>query len=857
MRRREKEKDQEDTEKEVQEEATTTRQSREERKGQESHHIPLLREGRKTQVTGRAPYQRTEDTKEASETTPIGIPLQNLRTKERKRDSSKKETGRIKEKEKVEAEEAVIRHNGAQSKKTSSCRQGKPESQGKGKSESKSQSRSPGRNLEREGFRRGPSGKGEDEIEASCSIEAHRRKVQRRRRGRSSETPYRPMDGRNQGSSHERKLLGRRSPGRRDCQGPSGERGRDTSPIGPQRVHKREFGEVEREPSFSAPRSSCLPTGLCQDQQGWHDPHGESYDHHRQDEAAVDGQSHRRGGAGGRVGPSAGESCRGRSSSYRKGGRSVFRRRQERQEEKERKEKGEEEKGESEGVGYKGLGADLRRDGAGPRPIQQEAIEEKGKEAGQEEEGGEKLREQQQLRGFGCEPGGRGGARRAVRRRSSREEDMESLSRYPHPGYDRTDARSLDQSDGADVGCRGRQRPAFVHHVLEASALPQDEGSSGPRVSDFSLCSGHADPRQDSWGMRRVDPAPEILRTDFERRTLHHCPEAGAHTLGGSQHVIRDGDFRGEETSEGGEQGIHGPKQNLGQPARGPQTKSQRKRKTKGRKRPRPWTLGWKQRRQRKEGRRQRKEPRRELKDSDNRKAGDEKAGGSEAKGAGHLEMIETAPTVREGVFHNQDQDLKESLRGVFQGFCIKGRSLSDVADDLHFMFVEIQRNFKPLHGKTKCSGGIFPLPDTLAVIQQVLHPCDVAQAKVLRLLCIGLNSYFGVPSRARDPLPKACVAAVKALGHYAGDVCLWEEKFVGVAWEDYMTVKTVDYHGEEVKVAKGFCWSNIEPALPDGIGSIPLGEICELGTRDFVLNFEDYLVRKTPGFILHLLVSW
>ena len=57
------------------------------------------------------------------------------------------------------------------------------------------------------------------------------------------------------------------------------------------------------------------------------------------------------------------------------------------------------------------------------------------------------------------------------------------------------------------------------------------------------------------------------------------------------------------------------------------------------------------------------------------------------------------------------------------------------------------------------------------------------------------------------------------------------------------MECRSVDYRGEEVKVAKAFSWENIEPSLPDGIGSIPLQEICELGTLDYVMNFERYLL--------------
>lgn len=77
----------------------------------------------------------------------------------------------------------------------------------------------------------------------------------------------------------------------------------------------------------------------------------------------------------------------------------------------------------------------------------------------------------------------------------------------------------------------------------------------------------------------------------------------------------------------------------------------------------------------------------------------------------------------------------------------------------------------------------------------------------------------------------------------YANDVCSWTEKFEGVSWDDYLAVKSVDYQGEEVKVAKPFAWRNILPSLPPGIGEIPLEEVCELGTREFVMALEDYLV--------------
>ena len=57
------------------------------------------------------------------------------------------------------------------------------------------------------------------------------------------------------------------------------------------------------------------------------------------------------------------------------------------------------------------------------------------------------------------------------------------------------------------------------------------------------------------------------------------------------------------------------------------------------------------------------------------------------------------------------------------------------------------------------------------------------------------------------------------------------------------MQTRSVDYRGEEVKLARNFRWENIEPGLPDCIGTIPLTEVCELGTLEYVNNFERYLL--------------
>lgn len=65
----------------------------------------------------------------------------------------------------------------------------------------------------------------------------------------------------------------------------------------------------------------------------------------------------------------------------------------------------------------------------------------------------------------------------------------------------------------------------------------------------------------------------------------------------------------------------------------------------------------------------------------------------------------------------------------------------------------------------------------------------------------------------------------------YVTSCGLASEKFEGLSWESFMLSRSVDYRGEEVRLARTFRWENIEPGLPDCIGSTPLSEVCELGT--------------------------
>ena len=71
---------------------------------------------------------------------------------------------------------------------------------------------------------------------------------------------------------------------------------------------------------------------------------------------------------------------------------------------------------------------------------------------------------------------------------------------------------------------------------------------------------------------------------------------------------------------------------------------------------------------------------------------------------------------------------------------------------------------------------------------------------------------------------------------------CSLDSPIEKLDWSDFFKVRSIDYKGDEVKVARKFQWKNISPALPVEIGRVPLEEVCSQGSKHYVLNFEKYL---------------
>lgn len=71
----------------------------------------------------------------------------------------------------------------------------------------------------------------------------------------------------------------------------------------------------------------------------------------------------------------------------------------------------------------------------------------------------------------------------------------------------------------------------------------------------------------------------------------------------------------------------------------------------------------------------------------------------------------------------------------------------------------------------------------------------------------------------------------------------VWDVKGPVVNFEEFFNSKSVDYGGEEVRLAQSVNWEAVKNSLPSSVGELPVEEFCSLGTRHYIQNFENYLI--------------
>lgn len=142
-------------------------------------------------------------------------------------------------------------------------------------------------------------------------------------------------------------------------------------------------------------------------------------------------------------------------------------------------------------------------------------------------------------------------------------------------------------------------------------------------------------------------------------------------------------------------------------------------------------------------------------------------------------------------------------------------------------------------------SRAVFPLPTSRSIIQQVCPALNDDSLTWMMCMVIALNSVWGDELHSDAPVNDAQRECLRGLGEDAGRFGSCEYNFESFTWHDFLKVRSIDYKGDEVRVARHFAWANLAPALPKEIGRVPLEDVCTHGCLHYVRNFGDYL--KSP----------
>ena len=134
----------------------------------------------------------------------------------------------------------------------------------------------------------------------------------------------------------------------------------------------------------------------------------------------------------------------------------------------------------------------------------------------------------------------------------------------------------------------------------------------------------------------------------------------------------------------------------------------------------------------------------------------------------------------------------------------------------------------------SKSKDDIFPLPTSQALPEQV------------NSVVAALNDFSGhEPIAGDDDTSDSSWVVQKTLRHLVERFDMWDSPCPQVSFKQLFTTKTLDYSGEEIKVAQRLNWKCVAPSLPDGVGQLPLEDFCRLGTLHYVQHFTEYLVPE------------
>lgn len=172
-------------------------------------------------------------------------------------------------------------------------------------------------------------------------------------------------------------------------------------------------------------------------------------------------------------------------------------------------------------------------------------------------------------------------------------------------------------------------------------------------------------------------------------------------------------------------------------------------------------------------------------------------------------------------------------------------RPLSGNMSQLGSKVLQYLLEVAPLRSQPMGSGGslgVFPLPTSRQVLRGFDPSLNDDEISWMISVCIALNSSWGGVLFSDESVKKQ---QRPFLANLVKDVSRLRKVVTPLNdfnWDEFFRTRTVDYQGEEVRVARRFAWKNVAPALPREIGRVPLSDVCSLGAQFYVDHFDLFI---------------
>ena len=180
-----------------------------------------------------------------------------------------------------------------------------------------------------------------------------------------------------------------------------------------------------------------------------------------------------------------------------------------------------------------------------------------------------------------------------------------------------------------------------------------------------------------------------------------------------------------------------------------------------------------------------------------------------------------------------------------FHDLGLSGKTMSTCGSVLLQKLLEVV----PLRSKTtgkREKTALFPLPTSRTMLQAEFPDLSEEETTWMITLCISLNSFWGGDVFFEGFWSDSVRVCLENFKNEVKHFCQMDAVISDVNWSDLFLVKSVDYKGDEVKVARWFQWCNVGPALPKEVGKVPLVEVCTLGSKHYVEQFDLYLKPRS-----------